>query len=100
MTSDGDQRHPHRCHQQRKDKPSSIFPVASLRIGYGALVEAMSRMLADRSPEDRDRFFWKMRRRFTGCRGRPRIGTSLPLVARLSPSHRNQRGNLRAFRSL
>ena len=35
------------------------FPVASLRIGYGALVEAMSRMLADRSPEDRDRFFWK-----------------------------------------
>lgn len=35
------------------------FPVASLRIGYGALVEAMSRMLADRSPEDRDRFFSK-----------------------------------------
>ena len=35
------------------------FPVASLRIGYGALVEAMSRMLADRSPEDRERFFWK-----------------------------------------
>ena len=35
------------------------FPVAGLRIGYGALVEAMSRMLADRSPEDRDRFFWK-----------------------------------------
>ena len=35
------------------------FPVAGLRIGYGALVGAMSRMLADRSPEDRDRFFWK-----------------------------------------
>jgi predicted TIM-barrel fold metal-dependent hydrolase len=35
------------------------FPVASLRIGYDALVTAMSRMLADRSPEDRDRFFWK-----------------------------------------
>jgi predicted TIM-barrel fold metal-dependent hydrolase len=35
------------------------FPVASLKIGYGALVEAMSRMLADRSPEDRERFFWK-----------------------------------------
>ena len=35
------------------------FPVASLRIGYDALVRAMSRMLADRSPEDRDRFFWK-----------------------------------------
>jgi predicted TIM-barrel fold metal-dependent hydrolase len=35
------------------------FPVASLRIGYDALVKAMSRMLADRSAEDRDRFFWK-----------------------------------------
>ena len=35
------------------------FPVASLRIGYAALVEALSRMLADRLPEDRDRFFWK-----------------------------------------
>jgi predicted TIM-barrel fold metal-dependent hydrolase len=35
------------------------FPVASLRIGYGALVAALSRMLADRSAEDRDRFFWK-----------------------------------------
>jgi len=35
------------------------FPVASLRISYGALVSAMSRMLADRSAEDRERFFWK-----------------------------------------
>jgi predicted TIM-barrel fold metal-dependent hydrolase len=35
------------------------FPVASLRIGYGALVAAMSRMLADRSAEDRERFFWR-----------------------------------------
>jgi predicted TIM-barrel fold metal-dependent hydrolase len=35
------------------------FPVASLRIGYDALVRAMSRMLADRSREDRDRFFWQ-----------------------------------------
>jgi predicted TIM-barrel fold metal-dependent hydrolase len=35
------------------------FPVASLRIGYGELVAALSRMLADRSAEDRDRFFWK-----------------------------------------
>jgi len=35
------------------------FPVASLRIGYGALVEAMSRMLAGHSAGDRDRFFWK-----------------------------------------
>jgi predicted TIM-barrel fold metal-dependent hydrolase len=38
---------------------ASNFPVASLRIGYGPLVDAMSRMLADFSPEDRDRFFWK-----------------------------------------
>ncbi|MGH7094767.1 MAG: amidohydrolase family protein [Stellaceae bacterium] len=38
---------------------ASNFPVAGLRIGYGALVEAMSRMLADRSPEDRERFFWR-----------------------------------------
>jgi predicted TIM-barrel fold metal-dependent hydrolase len=35
------------------------FPVASLKIGYDALVTAMSRMLDDRSAEDRDRFFWK-----------------------------------------
>ena len=35
------------------------FPVAGLRIGYDELVRAMSRMLVDRSPEDRDRFFWK-----------------------------------------
>ena len=35
------------------------FPVAGLRIGYGALVEAMSRMLAHLSPEQRDLFFWK-----------------------------------------
>ena len=35
------------------------FPVASLRVGYGALVAAIGRMLADRSPEDRDKFFRK-----------------------------------------
>lgn len=35
------------------------FPVASLKIGYDALVVAMSRMLADRSSEDREKFFWK-----------------------------------------
>jgi predicted TIM-barrel fold metal-dependent hydrolase len=40
------------------------FPVASLRIGYDALVRAMSRMLADRSAEDRDRFFWKNAAKF------------------------------------
>jgi len=38
---------------------ASNFPVAGLRIGYGALVAAVGRMLADRSPEERDRFFWK-----------------------------------------
>jgi len=35
------------------------FPVAGLRVGYGALVDALSRMLADRSPADRERFFWR-----------------------------------------
>ncbi|MBV8777168.1 MAG: amidohydrolase family protein [Alphaproteobacteria bacterium] len=35
------------------------FPVAGLRIGYDGLVRAMSRMLAERSREDRDKFFWK-----------------------------------------
>ena len=38
---------------------ASNFPVAGLRIGYGALIAAMSRMLADRSPAERERFFWK-----------------------------------------
>jgi predicted TIM-barrel fold metal-dependent hydrolase len=38
---------------------ASNFPVAGLRIGYGALIAAMRRMLADRTPEERDRFFWK-----------------------------------------
>ena len=35
------------------------FPVAGLRIGYGALVAAMSRMVSHLPPADRDRFFWK-----------------------------------------
>lgn len=38
---------------------ASNFPVAGLRIGYGALVGAMSRMLADHSRDDRERFFWR-----------------------------------------
>jgi predicted TIM-barrel fold metal-dependent hydrolase len=38
---------------------ASNFPVASLRIGYDALVRAVSRILADGSADDRDRFFWK-----------------------------------------
>jgi predicted TIM-barrel fold metal-dependent hydrolase len=38
---------------------ASNFPVAGLRIDYGALVDAMSLMLADRSPEERERFFWR-----------------------------------------
>ena len=35
------------------------FPVAGLRIGYDALVRAVSRMLEDFPPEDRERFFWR-----------------------------------------
>lgn len=35
------------------------FPVAGLRIDYSGLVTALSRMLENRSPEERDRFFWK-----------------------------------------
>ena len=38
---------------------ASNFPVAGLRIGYGALVESLSRMLADRPQHERDRFFWR-----------------------------------------
>src|SRR4029077_9876287 len=35
------------------------FPVAGLRIGYGALVDPISRVLGHLAPEQRDRFFWK-----------------------------------------
>jgi len=38
---------------------ASNFPVAGLRIGYGALIAAMSRMMGHLPPGDRDRFFWK-----------------------------------------
>jgi predicted TIM-barrel fold metal-dependent hydrolase len=38
---------------------ASNFPVAGLRIGYGALIAAMRRMLTDRAPGERERFFWK-----------------------------------------
>jgi predicted TIM-barrel fold metal-dependent hydrolase len=38
---------------------ASNFPVAGLRIGYRELVAALSRMLEDRSPEERERFFWR-----------------------------------------
>ncbi len=38
---------------------ASNFPVASLRIGYAPLIDAMSRILADRSPEQREQFFWR-----------------------------------------
>lgn len=40
------------------------FPVAGLRIEYGALVVAIRRMLDHLSPEQRDRFFWKNARAF------------------------------------
>ncbi len=43
---------------------ASNFPVAGLRIGYGALVAALSRMLADRPPEAREQFFWRNAARF------------------------------------
>ena len=35
------------------------FPVAGLRIDYDTLVRSVDRMLADRSPDERERFFWK-----------------------------------------
>jgi predicted TIM-barrel fold metal-dependent hydrolase len=35
------------------------FPVAGLRIDYDTLVRSLSRMMADRSPADRERFFWR-----------------------------------------
>lgn len=40
------------------------FPVAGLRIGYHALVDAMRRMLEPLSAEERDRFFWKNAKAF------------------------------------
>ena len=43
---------------------ASNFPVAGLRIGYGALVAAMRRMVGHLSPTDRDRFFWKNAKAF------------------------------------
>ncbi len=43
---------------------ASNFPVAGLRIGYGALVAAMSRMLGGFAPADRERFFWRNAKAF------------------------------------
>lgn len=43
---------------------ASNFPVAGMRIGYDELVCAMSRMLAERSDEDRQKFFWKNAKAF------------------------------------
>ncbi|MFM8534043.1 MAG: amidohydrolase family protein [Acidimicrobiia bacterium] len=40
------------------------FPVAGLRVDYDTLVRSLSRMLADRSPAERDAFFWKNAARF------------------------------------
>jgi predicted TIM-barrel fold metal-dependent hydrolase len=40
------------------------FPVAGLRIGYGDLVVAVSRMLDPLTPEQRDRFFWSNAKTF------------------------------------
>ena len=38
---------------------ASNFPVAGLRIDYGALVTAVSHMLAPLSSDQREWFFWK-----------------------------------------
>ena len=38
---------------------ASNFPVAGLRIDYDTLVRSLDRMLGERSPADRDRFFWQ-----------------------------------------
>ena len=43
---------------------ASNFPVAGLRVGYGPLVAAMSRMLAHLTIEQRDGFFWKNAKAF------------------------------------
>ena len=43
---------------------ASNFPVAGLRIGYGALVRSVARMLDGFSENDRARFFWKNARTF------------------------------------
>jgi predicted TIM-barrel fold metal-dependent hydrolase len=43
---------------------ASNFPVAGMRIGYDELVRAMRRMLAERSDEDRQKFFWKNAKAF------------------------------------
>jgi predicted TIM-barrel fold metal-dependent hydrolase len=40
------------------------FPVAGLRIGYAALVEAVQRMVGDFSPADQARFFWQNAQNF------------------------------------
>jgi predicted TIM-barrel fold metal-dependent hydrolase len=40
------------------------FPVAGLRIGYGELVAAMSRMLRHLSADQRDRVFWRNAKAF------------------------------------
>jgi predicted TIM-barrel fold metal-dependent hydrolase len=43
---------------------ASNFPVAGLRIGYGDLVRALSRMVEDFTPAQRSALFWKNAARF------------------------------------
>ena len=43
---------------------ASNFPVAGLRVGYGALVDAMTQMLGHLPAEQRERFFWKNAKMF------------------------------------
>jgi len=84
-----------RCARDLRHRAGDLrnqLPVAGLRIGYGALVAAMSRMLGDFSPADRDRFFWQNAKPSTGYeadanRGcgsagrRCRLGSCRPLNA-------------------
>ena len=44
--------------------PAPTGTASARPIGYGALVDAMNRMLAHLSPEQRDRFFWKNAKAF------------------------------------
>jgi predicted TIM-barrel fold metal-dependent hydrolase len=68
MQADGDASRREIIRGDRSDSSDAVtlhhhlagnFPVAGLRIGYGALVAAMGRMLSHLSTEQREGFFWK-----------------------------------------
>jgi predicted TIM-barrel fold metal-dependent hydrolase len=60
------------------------FPVAGLRIDYDGLVRAVSQMLQDYSPEDRDRCFWRNAPLFIGYSLSPSSRTSRSAFQRVS----------------